>query len=660
MATASMATLHEEPPPLVDSRSCGNNVVATSKVSAPSSLPDGNSKVSAPTSNEHKTVVVETTKEFASVPLPVGKSILSASFPLLDGKTTPSPDGNSIMSATNSLLDGNDTPSPVDNANVHIVTPSSVGISNVPTSIPLVGGNVWATNNMNKFSPTIESTNVFFKFQPSHLYRCSNGNVKGMIEHALQEISVKDFMSSQKDKIAPNTLVVNKGSVLTYYYDEEIDLKTARITTRTLKSAIENAYKGTREHRLVGVQDTNISYKAINGKEVAIWFDKILSKDAIDEVNLTIFKAISLSTEVGSIYGFPKPVRRVTWVYRLQKIVGFTRTNMLAAFVREGLYPTYFRIMFGALDTNALTNEIGEYARIILSLEEDTPHLTSIMVDTNRGSFPLALKVRDDTSDVFTSKFYPAQEENAVEPSKNPKHKTALCFKFRDNGFCPRNGKCGFAHGEDELREYQGNPKVGLPHGGPEHIESGENREAFPMLPASPSSLPAKVTSSLVVDPVPGLQLGDGVLPEKVVSVVKSTVENVVPVVQSSSSSDNDDSVSNPGSDGSMNADGDVDALMSDLQGVDNTVTQADDVDVNGVFVLSPKDRKKLRQRELKDLKRRQNAGFAVSKVRTDSTPSSPSGKVKNAVLPSIQSDKGRGSFNSPGSQRNARVYRPY
>ena len=81
---------------------------------------------------------------------------------------------------------------------------------------------------------------------------------------------------------------------------------------------------------------------------------------------------------------------------------------------------------------------------------------------------------------------------------------------------------------------------------------------------------------------------------------------------------------------------------------------------MNGVFVLSPKDRKKLRQRELKDLKRRQNAGFAVSKVRTDSTPSSPSGKVKNAVLPSIQSDKGRGSFNSPGSQRNARVYRPY
>ena len=246
---------------------------------------------------------------------------------------------------------------------------------------------------MNKFSPTIESTNVFFKFRKSHHYCCSNGNVKGMIQHALQEISANDFMSSQKDKIAPIRLVVNKGSVITYYYDDEIGLKTARTTTRTLKSAIESAYKGTREHRLVGVQDTNISYKAINGKEVAIWFDKILSKETIDEVNLTIFKALSLSTEVGSTYGFPKPVKRVTWVYRLQKIVGFTRTNMTAAFVRDGLNPTYFRLMFGALDTNALSNEIGEYARVILSLEEGAPHLTSIMVDTNRGTFPLALKV---------------------------------------------------------------------------------------------------------------------------------------------------------------------------------------------------------------------------------------------------------------------------
>ena len=321
---ASMATQHEEPPPEVAPRSRGNNVVATLKVSAPNFLPDGNSKVPAPTSKEPKTVVVETTKESAPIPSPDGKSILSASFPLLVGNVTPSPDGKSIMSASSPLLVGNDTPSPN-------------GKYFTSATIPLFDGNVWATNNVNKFSPTIESTNVFFKFRPSHLYRYSNGNVKGMIQHALQEISAKDFMSLQKDKIAPISLVVNKGSVITHFYDDEIDLKTARTTTRTLKSAIESAYKGTREHRLVGVQDTNISYKEINGKEVAIWFDKILSKEAIDEVNLTIFKVISLSTEVGSIYGFPKPVKRVTWVYRIQKIVDFTRTNMMTAFLREGI-----------------------------------------------------------------------------------------------------------------------------------------------------------------------------------------------------------------------------------------------------------------------------------------------------------------------------------
>ena len=320
MATASMATMHEEPPPKVAPRFRSNKVVATLKMSAPYSLSDDNSKVPALTSKELKTVVDETTMESAPIP---------------------SPD---IMSATTHLFDGNDTTTPVGN------------------SIPSCS-NVWATNK--KFSPTIESTNVFCKFRPSQQHSCSN-NVKGMIQHSLQEISANDFMSSQKDKIAPIRLVVNKGSVITYYYDDDIGLKTARATTRILKSAIESAYKGTREHRLVGVQDTNISYKAINGKEVAIWFDKILSKELINEVNLTIFNALSLSTEVGSTYGFPKPVKRITWVYRLQKIVGFTRTNMTAAFVRDGLYPTYFRLMFGALDTNALSNEIGEYARVIL------------------------------------------------------------------------------------------------------------------------------------------------------------------------------------------------------------------------------------------------------------------------------------------------------
>ena len=103
-----------------------------------------------------------------------------------------------------------------------------------------------------------------------------------------------------------------------------------------MKSAIESAYRGTKEHRFVGVQDTNISYKAINEKEVAIWFDKILTQVEIDEVNFILFKAISLSTDVGPIYGFPM-VKRHTWVYRLQKIVGFTRKEMMAAFVREGL-----------------------------------------------------------------------------------------------------------------------------------------------------------------------------------------------------------------------------------------------------------------------------------------------------------------------------------
>ena len=579
-----MATMHEEPPPEVAPSFCSNNVVATLKMSAPNSLSVDNTKVSALTSKELKTVVDETTMEYAPIS---------------------SPD---IMSATTQLFDGNDT-----------ITPVSNSIHNC--------ANVWATNK--KFSPTIESTNVFFKFRPSQHHNCNN-NVKGMIQNSLQEISANDFMSSQKDKIAPIRLVVNKGSVITYYYDDDISLKTARATTRTLKSAIESAYKGTREHRLVGVQDFNISYKAINGKEVAIWFDKILSKEEIDEVNVTIFKAISLSTVVGPIYGFPSPVKRHTWVYRLQKIVGFTRKEMMAAFVREGLRPDYFRIMYGALNTNALTNEIGEYARVILSLEEGAPHLTSILVETNRGIFPLALKVRDDTNDAFTSKFYPPQEEQLYEPSNNPKHKTALCFKFRDNGFCPRHDKCGFAHGENELRELQENPKVVLTDNVSESMRSEVNLEAFPVLTAS--SRPTKVRPPLVVDTLPGLQLGDDVTAEKVVSVVQCVAEKNASVVQSSSTSDCDDSVSETESvlshePISMNVVGSVDLLMGAMLSVNNAKTQVDDIALNGIYDLSPKNKIKMRQRETKTLK---ITGSPVSKLRSVSTPLSPNSQKKS------------------------------
>ena len=78
-----------------------------------------------------------------------------------------------------------------------------VGKSNLSAPISLLDGNVWA--NMSKLTQAIEKSNVFFKFQPSHISSL-NGNVKGMIKHALQVISVKDFMSSQKDKIAPISL----------------------------------------------------------------------------------------------------------------------------------------------------------------------------------------------------------------------------------------------------------------------------------------------------------------------------------------------------------------------------------------------------------------------------------------------------------------------
>ena len=237
------------------------------------------------------------------------------------------------------------------------------------------------------------------------------------------------------------------------------------------------------------------------------------------------------------------------------------------------------------------------------------------------------------------------------EPSNNPKHKTALCFKFRD-GFCPRNEKCGFAHGEKELRVLQGNPKVVLTDGVSESMRGEVNLEAFPVLTAS--SRLTKVSSPLVVDTLPGLQLGDDVPVEMVVSVVQSVAEKDASVVQSSISNDRDDSVSDAGSDLShesisMNVVGSDDVLMGAVLGVNNAETQADDVALNGIFDLSPQNKNKIRQRELKMLK---STGFPVSNLRTVSTPSSPTGKVKNADSTMTQSSKGRGSINSPNSQK--------
>ena len=38
----------------------------------------------------------------------------------------------------------------------------------------------------------------------------------------------------------------------------------------------------------------------------------------------------------------------------------------------------------------------------------------------------------------------------------NPRYKTALCKKFTENQSCPYGDKCQFAHGEQELRNFNG------------------------------------------------------------------------------------------------------------------------------------------------------------------------------------------------------------
>ncbi len=595
-----MASLHDEPPPEVAPRYCGNNVVAPIKVSAPNASPVGNFNVSAPTAKEYNTIASNTTMESAPKSSP-------ASIP---------------------LCDGNDTILPV-------------GKLNLSTPIPLLVGNIW--NNMNKVTQSIENSNVFFKFQPS-LSSSFNGNIKEMIKHALQVISVNDFMSSQKDKIAPTSLVANKGSVITYYYDDRISLKDAKTTTRTLKSAIESAYRSTKELRFVGVQDTNISYKATNGKEVAIWFDKILTQAEIDEVNFIIFKAISLSTDVGPIYGFPNPVKRYTWVYRLQKIVGFTRKEMMAAFVRDGLRPDYFRIMYGALDTNALKNEIGEYARVILSLEEGAPHLEKIMVDTNRGTFALPLKVRDDTHDLFTSTSYTTKEEVITEPSKNPKYKTAHCYKFRDNKFCPLGEKCGFAHGEHEIRLLQSYAKEVLPHVVQAPMSEDVNHVSFPSLISS--ATPAKVNIPLAANLVPGLQLGDDVPAEMNFKVVESSNETEESLSEEEVESENVLMVMSP--------DGPNTALMS--ESIDIVLeTIATDSELDSSTKLSPNQRKKKKAKELK-LRRK---ALPVAVLPPVSTPLSPApGKIKVTVFSATQQSRGKDLNNSTILTRNLKGQR--
>ena len=114
------------------------------------------------------------------------------------------------------------------------------------------------------------------------------------------------------------------------------------------------------------------------------------------------------------------------------------------------------------------------------------------MVETNRGTFSLSLKVRDDTSDVFVGKTYPSQEAHSFDwLSKNPKYKTALCFKFHDNGFCPLKEKCAFAQGENELQVFQGYPKAVVPEVVPVPMGGEVNFDAFLLLAGK--SLPPKV-----------------------------------------------------------------------------------------------------------------------------------------------------------------------
>ena len=256
---------------------------------------------------------------------------------------------------------------------------------------------------------------------------------------------VKSLSELNETTIKPCVNIEKPITTITVFYENNIARDIALVTTAVFKKGIDAEVKSdSMKLGLVGCLDHNISFKAIPKKECVIYFNAIVDEGVIKSTLDLLLNLLSDSI-IGHHYGYEPPKTYESQLYWLPYALGFLRANILNALAL--FKPKFLNLLYGNQKLNCSTNIVGTHGNLILVTEVGQPPLTSIDVETDRGTFQLVLEKRE----FIYSKL--GSVTGTAQTGVNRLYKTFPC-RFHSSGrVCYKGVECQFAHSQQELAE---------------------------------------------------------------------------------------------------------------------------------------------------------------------------------------------------------------
>ncbi len=236
---------------------------------------------------------------------------------------------------------------------------------------------------------------------------------------------IDDFNVLRETSVSPDETTKYPTTVLTLYYDEEIERKIAIATTMVIKKGIESEIKNDNmKFGLVGCLDHHIAFKTVPKKECAIYFNSLVSQEKIVAL-LEFLQALLKGDEIGAHYGYEPPKIFAYQLYMLPYVLGFFRADLMHYFNTNGFKLKNLKLYQGKNMDNSLDNVVGTHGNVILLTEVGSTPLTTLSVSTDRGTFPLKLELREFMATPSSNYNYKEKDSDVV--TNNRLFKSVLC-----------------------------------------------------------------------------------------------------------------------------------------------------------------------------------------------------------------------------------------
>ena len=261
---------------------------------------------------------------------------------------------------------------------------------------------------------------------------------------------IDDLNELRDSTVSPDLSSVNPTTVLTLFYEKEVDRNVAFATTMLIKKGIEAEIKMDKlKFGMIGCLDHNIAFKAIPKKEFAIYFDALVCREKINSL-LKFLLHLLEADKIGVHYGYEPPKVFASHLYMLPYILGFFRADLLRYFSEHGFNPKNLKIYHEKNMVNSIDNVVGTHGNVILVTEVGSEPLTILQVPTNRGTFPLKLILREFMASPSNNNYRNSEDSDTVPNSRL--YKSVLCRHYNKRNGCNNGSECKFAHGKSDLK----------------------------------------------------------------------------------------------------------------------------------------------------------------------------------------------------------------